>query len=160
VKKLVLIFVSLAAVLLVVSCAAEPEQNPFVIGQTIYVADDFYYTLLSNFSEEMVKDLETNGAQVVDITAGLVRYRLSDGSESMSNWRWFTQKEDLVLTDNWVLGNPFSVGQRVCAVANSIRERFPDEGIVDAINGSLLRLKGYREGVDGWIGWAHFQECR
>ncbi len=149
------------------------RENPFVIGQTVYPTEAYLDELTSRevgyrslgyeefaLREAALQEVIGEGGVVMDMTAHLIRIRFSDGSESDFDWGWFEAKEGLVLTDDWVLGNPFSVGQTVCAIPDSIRLDFPDRGVVEAISGNLLKLRGYGSTYSDYIHFGHFQECR
>lgn len=151
--KKYLIFAALAlAIMAVVGCSTPDEVNPFVIGQTVYPADNFR---LTDPTDDFMKVAE-EGAEVINLTKDLIRVRFSDNTEKVYDWSWFVANNDLVLTDDWVLGNPFSVGQTVCAVPDSVREDFPDSGVVADVVGELLLLDNY----DSPINSGHFQECQ
>lgn len=128
------------------------DINPFIIGQTVYPAKNFSSITLS---KDLVK-MASEGAVVINLTKDLIRVRFINGDEETYAWPWFVAKEKLVLTDEWIIGNQFVVGQCVRAIPSSVREDFPDKGIVVEVDKSWIRLKGY----DGWINAGHFQRCQ
>lgn len=147
-----LLLVIVLAGLVIVGCGGNaPKTNPFVIGQTVYPKSDF---VLTASAEQFAKMAQ--GAKVINTSSDLIRVRFSDNTEGVYGWVWFIAKEPLVLTEDWVLGNPFSTGQTVCAVPDSVRESFPDKGIVTEIHGELIKLEGY----DSLLHSGHFQECQ
>ena len=150
--KLTMVLIFVLSTLLLVSCGNAPEEsNPFVIGQTVYPADNFS---LTGSTKEVVA-LADQGAQIVNMTRDLIRVQFADGSEAVYNWKWFDAGEPFELTDEWVFGNPFVVGETVCAVPRSVDRNFSDKGVVSEVHDELIKL----EGEDSLIYFGHFQRC-
>ncbi|KKS07013.1 hypothetical protein A3K01_04135 [candidate division WWE3 bacterium RIFOXYD1_FULL_43_17] len=150
------VFCSVVVVVILVmsfpSCSGSSEQetNPFQIGQTIYPNKDY---VESHYPEHVA--IAIQGGKVVDITRDLVRIEYNDGSTYVFDHEWF-QPLEMELSEVWMLGNPFHVGDYVCAVPDSIRESFPDAGNVSKVQGELIQLNGSGH----LINWAHFQLCK
>ena len=144
---------SLVFLILLTSCnSSVPEINPFQIGQTVYFSEK-YYSVLNDLGYS--RSLAENGVEVVDLTKDLVRVKFTDGSEHFCNWRWIASSKKISLTDKWVLGNPFSVGQTVCVVPSSSWEDIPLKGKVLKVKDDFLVV----EGNEKHIHYLHYQEC-
>lgn len=140
----------LALALAIVSASCSPaEVNPFQIGQTVYPSE-----IYGGKHTKAELELAQEGARVLDITETLVRVEYADGSVDFLHNEYFVPG-DVALDEDWLLGNPFAVGQEVCAVPGSVREPFPDRAAITGIDGERLYLAGYQYPVN----WTHFQEC-
>jgi hypothetical protein len=148
----ILLLIAVYALYIVSLSFLEEEKNPFTIGDTVSPVEGAPFT---GFSDESFASFKNDGAMVVDLTNEFVRVCLEDGSEDTYYWKWLEKKDELVLTRDWVIGNPYSPGQEVCAIPSSLAESFPDKGIVEAIDGDQLQVEGF----DRLIDWGHFQEC-
>lgn len=128
------------------------DINPFKVGQTIYPNGNFL-----RFNEEF-ETIAQDGVKVIDITISLVRVMWSDGNEGTYHWSYFVdQKESMALSDDWLIGNIFAVGQEVCATLSSTSlGHIPTRGIIQEIAGRLITLE---EEEDRWFDHKHFQKC-
>jgi hypothetical protein len=124
-------------------------NSRFYVGETVYPAEGF-----SNNNSPKITSMANEGVVVVNLSDKLVRVKFVDGSEATYGLDWFISKEPT--SPNWVVGNKFVVGQEVCAIPSSVREPFPNKGVVEKIDGDLVELKGYTGSID----FMHFQVCR
>ena len=145
-----LIFAVLASLVLA-SCvsAKEPQENPFQIGQIIYPNGDYIET---HTAEEL--EMASQGSKVLDVTSEFVRVEYTNGSVEMLSFVWF-EPDEMKLTNDWALGNPFHIGDEVCAIPDSVRENFPDMGTVTDVEMDFILIDNFGT----MINWGHFQYC-
>jgi hypothetical protein len=150
-NSLTLAFAVIITALLLSACGTpnQQETNPFQIGQVIYPNADY----ATEHTDEEVT-IAKQGAKVLDITSEFVRVQYSDGNVDVLSFLWFEPAE-MELTDEWAIGNPFHEGDEVCAVPDSVREDFPDEGTVTGITMDYILIDDY----GSLLNWSHFQSC-
>ena len=125
------------------------EDNPFQIGQIIYPSEAY---ATEHTPEEVY--VARRGAKVLDITVKLVRVEYSDGRVDTLSHLWFEPSE-MILTEEWALGNPYHAGDEICVIPNFVGESFPDTGTVERITEDHVIIEGY----NSLLHWTLFQYC-
>lgn len=128
----------------------ESKVNPFAIGQTIIPSE----LAVNNPALRKKLDLAKDSVQVINLTDELVRVLFNDDSEGIFEWRYFKAKSPLKLTEDWILGNPFSPGQSVCSIEQGVQ--FPPHGIIERVVGEYVTLVGIGMGM---YHFSIFQPC-
>ena len=131
------------------------EIPDFQIGQTVVTTDKYPETFHDDGIANKI-------LQIVDMNSELLRVQDEDGNEYVLSYEWL-EPLPMELSEDWVFGNPFKVNDYVCSTPGSLRESFPDEGVVAEVDGdfiSLLYWENYGpvERTD-MINWQHFQFC-
>lgn len=139
--------------------------NPFRLFQRVYPNTE-YYKFKTEALDSSRYPVADGGAIIIDQTNSALRLLFEDGTVSTFPNRMFEEKSDDLdrnsenytywYSEEWRLGNPFAVGDVVCAVASSIREDFPDKATVLKVDDQFVYVDGYKSMIE----FSHFQYCK